>query len=188
MRLINKIFSSKTSLVAALCTLAVHNTAWGQSGSLASTLDVYVFPSSGQEAGQQSKDESECYQWAVNNAGVDPFDLAKEQTASEQQAQADLQAAEQAGKGSGLRGALGGAAVGAVVGEVASDDAGEGAAWGAAAGVLRGRRKGHKAEEAAVEQAEQEQQARTAHSEEELGNFKKAFSVCLEAKEYMVKY
>jgi pyruvoyl-dependent arginine decarboxylase (PvlArgDC) len=172
----------------ALCALTLVNSAWAQNGSLASTLDVYVFPSSGQEASQQSKDESECYQWAVNNAGVDPFDLAKQQTASEQQAQAEMQAAEQAGKGSKLRGALGGAAVGAVVGEVASDDAGEGAAWGAAAGVLRGRRKGRQAEEAAVEQAEQAQETREAHSEEELSNFKKAFSVCLEAKEYMVKY
>ena len=85
--------------------------------TLASTLEVFVFPSAGQAADQQSKDESECYSWASSNTGSDPFELQKQ---SEQQAK---------------------------------------------------------------EQGAAQQQA----TAERVGNFKKAFSVCLEAKEYMVK-
>jgi len=90
--------------------------------TLASTLEVFVFPSAGQAADQQSKDESECYSWATSNSGSDPFDLQKQ---SEQQAQ-----------------------------------------------------------QQAKEQGAAQQQA----TAEQVGNFQKAFSVCLEAKEYMVKY
>ena len=87
--------------------------------TLASTLEVYVFPTDGQAADQQSKDEAECYSWAASNTGNDPFELQKE---SERQ-----QAKEQG---------------------------------------------------AAQQQAIAEQ----------IGNFKNAFGVCLEAKDYMVKF
>ena len=156
--------------------------------SLASTMDVYVFPTEGQDAAQQSTDEASCYEWAVDNAGTDPFDLSKQEQADEQQAQAEQEAAKQAGKGSGARGAVRGAAAGALIGEIADDDASEGAAWGAAIGVVRGRRQGRaaqaEAQQGAAQQAEQREQA----TAEQLENFKKAFSVCLEAKKYMVKY
>ena len=89
--------------------------------TLAATMNVYVFPTEGQEAEQQSKDEAECYSWAVQNTGSDPFDLQK---------QADQQ-------------------------------------------------------EQATAEAKQQAQAATA---EATTNFKKAFSVCLEAKKYLVKY
>lgn len=164
------------------------NLAQAQGQTLAATMDVYVFPSSGQESSQQSKDESECYNWAESNVGTDPFELAKQGQADQEQAQADLQAAEQAGQGSGARGAIRGAAVGALIGEIANDDAGDGAAWGAAAGVVRGRRMGRQAQQQAAQQAEAQQESREQVTATELANFKKAFSVCLEAKEYMVKY
>ncbi len=35
--------------------------------TLASTLEVYVFPTKGQAADQQSQDEAECYSWATDN-------------------------------------------------------------------------------------------------------------------------
>ena len=38
--------------------------------SLASTLNVFVFPTKGQPATQQSQDEAACYQWAVQNTGT----------------------------------------------------------------------------------------------------------------------
>ena len=47
-----------------------------------------------------------------------------------------------------------------------------------------GREAQAQAEEQAAAQAEQREHA----TAEEMENFKKAFSVCLEAKEYMVKY
>lgn len=157
-------------------------------GSLASTLEVYVFPKSGQDASQQSTDEAECYQWAVTNAGVDPFSLSKDTEAAQSQAQQQQQQAAQAGRGAGARGALGGAAAGALIGEIASDDAGEGAAWGAAAGAVMGRRRARAAEQQAATQGQQQVAQAQQVSAEGLSNFKKAFSVCLEAKDYLVKY
>ena len=172
--------------MCVLLVLPVFAHAQGQ--SLASTLDVYVFPAQGQEPSQQSKDEAECYEWAVSNAGVDPFDLSDQQVANEQQAQADQEAAKQAGQGAGARGAVRGAAAGAVIGEIANDDASEGAAWGAAAGAVRGRRQSRAAQQQASQQAAAEAEQRSQATEQEMTNFKNAFSVCLEAKEYMVKY
>jgi len=175
------------SLILAAGLLA-GGTATAQNRSLASVMDVYVFPAKGQEASQQSQDEASCYDWAVGNTGNDPFELQKQQAANEQQAQAEMQAASQAGAGSGTRGALRGAAAGALIGEIGSGDAGRGAAYGAAAGVLAGRHRGNKAEYEAQSQAAARADQRAAATEGEIENFKKAFSVCLEAKEYMVKY
>jgi hypothetical protein len=181
--------SIKGVLISTIALLLPFSCAvFAQSQTLAATMDVYVFPSSGQDSSQQSTDESECYNWAVSNVGTDPFELAKQDQANAEQAQAEQQAAAQAGKGSAARGAVRGAAAGAVIGEIANDDAGKGAAWGAAAGAVRGRRRGHQAEAQASQQAAAQQESRTMATESELTNFKNAFSVCLEAKEYMVKY
>lgn len=154
--------------------------------TLASTMSVYVFPTSGQEAPQQSKDEAECYSWAVQNAGTDPFALQKQ---SQQQQQQTEQAKEQAKQaGAGAQTAVKGAAVGALIGEVGSDDAGKGAAYGAAAGLVAGRRRAKAAQQQATKQAEATGQQSQQATAEQMLNFKKAFSVCLEAKKYMVKY
>ncbi len=170
--------------------------------SIAATLDVYVFPTEGQAAAQQSTDEAACYDWAVQNAGVDPFALQKQAQQTQQQTQQAQQQAAQAqgeiaaaGKGAGAKGAVGGAAAGALIGEIASDDAGEGAAWGAAAGAVIARRRTRHAQAEASQQVQQQsqqaqQQAQQAQqaTAEQMTDFKKAFSVCLEAKKYMVKY
>jgi hypothetical protein len=155
---------------------------------LAATISVWVFPSEGQSTEQQSKDESECYGWAVQNTGSDPFDLAKQSEAQAAQAEAAKQQASQTGKHAGASGAVKGAAAGALIGEVASDDPGKGAAYGAAAGVIAGRRRGAAAQQQAVAQAEGQAQQAQAATQQQMDAFKKAFSVCLEAKKYMVKY
>ena len=174
-------------LVATLVLAAIPFAADAQQ-TLGSTMDVYVFPAEGQDASQQSKDEAECYEWAVGNTGSDPFDLAKQEDADAQQAQAEQEAAKQAGRGSGARGAVRGAAAGALIGEIANDEASEGAAWGAAAGAIRGRRQGQAAQQQAQQQAAAQAEQREEATEQQLTNFKNAFSVCLEAKDYMVKY
>ena len=173
----------------AILGLAATSAAFAQGGStLASTMDVYVFPKSGQEADQQSQDESACYEWAVTNSGNDPFDLTKQSEAQAAQTEQAKAQAEQVGQGAGAQGAVRGAAAGAIIGEIADDDAGKGAAYGAAAGAIRGRRKGRAAQEQAKQQAESQGEAQQAATAEQMGNFKKAFSVCLEAKDYMVKF
>jgi hypothetical protein len=156
--------------------------------TLASTINVYVFPTEGQTPGTQSKDEAACYQWAVQNTGTDPFELSKQSQQQAQQTQQAQRQAQQVGTGAGVAGAARGAAVGALVGEIASDEPGKGAAWGAAAGAVAGRRRARMARGYAQSQvASQGQQAQQATSNQ-LANFKKAFSACLEAKKYIVKY
>lgn len=177
----------KTKLILVTALLGLTGGVQAQSQSLASTMEIYVFPAAGQDSAQQSKDEAACFEWAVSNTGTDPFKVSDQQQSNEQQAQAEQQAAKQAGTGAGARGAVRGAAAGALIGEIANDDASEGAAWGAAAGAIRGRRMGANSNAQAQQQAAQQAAEREQATAEQLENFKKAFSVCLEAKEYMVK-
>ncbi|MFB3077677.1 MAG: glycine zipper family protein [Lysobacterales bacterium] len=156
--------------------------------TLASTLDVFVFPTEGQAADQQSKEESECYSWAVSNTGSDPFELQKQSAQQAQQTEQQVAQAQSATQGAGAKGAVRGAAAGALIGEIADDDAGKGAAYGAAAGMVAGRRRSRAASQQAQQQAKEQGAAQQQATAEQVGNFKKAFSVCLEAKDYMVKY
>jgi Glycine-zipper domain len=171
----------KTILAALLIGLAAQMATKAQTQpasqqkTLAAAMNVYVFPAQGQASSQQSKDESECYNWAVKNTGTDPFELTKQaQAAQQQQAQA-----AQSTQGSGARGAARGAAAGALIGGIAGD-----AGTGAAVGAVAGRRQRRQAE-AQSQQQSQNIQAATA---EQMANFRKAFSACLEAKKYTVKY
>jgi hypothetical protein len=156
--------------------------------TLAATMNVFVFPAEGQPADQQSKDEAECYSWAVKNTGTDPFALSKEAEKQAQQAAQAKAQVDQAGQGAGAKGAIGGAAAGALIGEIASDDAGRGAAYGAAAGLIAGRRAARRAKDDAKEKIDQQAAQAQAATKEQIENFKKAFAVCLEAKDYMVKF
>jgi len=156
--------------------------------SLAATLEVYAFPKEGQAAEQQSKDEAACYDWAIGNTGGDPFQLQKEGEAAKEQAAQQTQAAQQATQGAGAKGAVKGAAAGALIGEIASDDAGEGAAYGAAVGMVAARRGARRASAQQQQQIQQQSATQQQATAEQIENFKKAFSVCLEGKDYMVKY
>ncbi len=160
----------------------------GSQKTLAATMNVYVFPTEGQDAATQSRHEAECYNWAVQNTGTDPFALAKQAEAAVQQAEQTKQQAQAAGQGAGARSAVRGAAAGALIGEIASNDPGKGAAYGAAAGAVAGRRRARRGAEQAAQQADQQAAATQQYTQESLDNFKKAFSVCLEANKYMVKY
>ncbi len=156
--------------------------------SLSSTIEVYVFPRAGQEADQQSMDEAECYDWATDNTGNDPFALQKQSEQQQQQTEQQVQQAQAETQGAGARGAVRGAAAGAIIGEIADDDAGKGAAYGAAIGAVSSRRRSRRASADAQQQAQQQGAAQQQATQEQIGNFKKAFGVCLEAKEYMVKF
>ncbi|MCH7830737.1 MAG: glycine zipper family protein [Proteobacteria bacterium] len=174
-----------------ICGLAIPGVgvADGSGGNtLASTMEVYVFPKAGQQSEQQSRDEAACYEWATSNTGADPFDLHKQSIAEAEATEKAKATAAQSGRGAGARGALRGAAAGAIVGEIVDDDASDGAEIGAAVGLISARRRARAASAQATEQAEQQGKATQKATEEKLGNFKKAFSVCLEAKDYLVKY
>jgi hypothetical protein len=181
---------SKIIMIAVLFALS-GGLAWAQTSapqqSLASAIDVYVFPTQGQDAAQQSIDEATCYDWAVQNTGSDPFDLQKQAQQQQQQHQQAQQQAQHVGAGAGARGAVGGAAGGALIGAIAGDT-GKGAAYGAAAGLLMGRRAGRHANAQAQQQVAQQGQQQQQATAQQIENFKKAFSVCLEATDYLVKY
>jgi hypothetical protein len=178
----------KRLIPGLLFAIAAAGTASAQQQSLAASLEIYVFPSEGQPADQQAKDESACYQWAVQNTGVDPFELAKQTDAQIQQAQQQNQQVQQSTQGAGAKGAVGGAAAGALIGEIADDDASQGAAYGAAAGAIMGRRRAKQTQQQSQQQTQQSQQQIEANYQQQRGNFNNAFSVCLEGMKYMVKF
>lgn len=151
--------------------------------TLAATLEIYAFPKSGQDTQQQSQDEAECYSWATNNTGSDPFDLQKQEIAVQEAGEQAKKDANNVGRGAGAKGAVKGAALGVVI-----DDSRTGAEKGAVAGTVVARRQGRKARKNAKKQAEKDTQAQQSALVEQGVKFKKAFSTCLEAKEYMVKF
>jgi hypothetical protein len=181
-------FAVAAVLVAGVSLPALAQSVAPPSGqkTLAATMNVYAFPSKGQTPEQQSKDESECYGWAVSNTGTDPFQLQKQAEQQKAQTEQQKQQAQSAGQGAGAAGAVKGAAAGALIGSI-SGDAGQGAAIGATVGVVAGRRKAKAAQAQATQQVEQSGQQAQAATAEQMNNFKKAFGVCLEAKGYMVK-
>jgi hypothetical protein len=124
--------------------------------SLAATLNVYAFPGAGQVATQQAQDETECYNWAVNETGSDPFHIAKQAEQQQQQAAQQQQQAEQSKSGSAVKGAVAGAAGGALIGAIAGN-AGKGAAIGAGVGAIGNRARATSQANQASQQAQQTQ-------------------------------
>ena len=156
--------------------------------TLAATVGVYAFPAAGQGLEEQSKNEAECYSWAANNTKSDPFNLAKKMKQTDQAAAQQKAQIKQEGQGAGAAGAVGGAAMGALIGEITSGDASEGAAWGAAAGLIAGRRKARRAKKGATQQVEHQTERQQQATVAQIESFKKAFGVCLEAKNYLVRF
>ena len=131
--------------------------------------DLMIYPKGGQSPEQQEKDKFECYGWAKNESGFDPMAPPTATAPPPQQ---------QARQGGVLRGA----ARGAVIGEIVDDDWETGAKVGAAIGGMR--RADQKRKEAqAQQQWEQEQQQIYA---EKRNRYNRAYSVCLEARDYSV--
>ena len=141
---------------------------------ISSQLKLYVFPSKGQSNQQQRLDEYECYKWAMQQSGLDPFNMPEVKAAPTQEKGPDGKAI-----GGAAKGAIVGTAIGAVTG-----DAGEGAAVGAIAGGVGGIRQKRKAN------ANQKQQSEAAVAQQKQSNmdtYKKAFSACIEGKGYTIK-
>ena len=145
--------------------------------SASAALGLVTYPSGGQTAEQQAKDEGECFAWSRQQTGVDPADPL---------AGVAAQPAQQGGPSSGAAagaGAVGGAARGAIFAELADEDSGEWAAAGAVAGMARGARR--------AKQAEAQQQARAqaqteAQKAERMELFTKAYKACMQGRNYGV--
>jgi hypothetical protein len=167
-----------------------------EGASPAQEIDVYVFPKKDQSADQQRKDETDCFEAAQSQSGVDPTKPPpRAPTAAEKQAVADQAAANvPQAQGAKRRGAVGGAAVGAVGGALFGAP-GAGAAIGAGAGVVRGHRKEEQADAAnqqraasnAVAQQKKAYNRKKAAYDSDMKDFKRAFGACLDSRGYSVK-
>ena len=82
-------------VILLMSCLVTVSAALAQAASLSATMDVHVFPSQGQDEVQQSMDEAECYNWAAERTGTDPFELSRQ---ADEQLAASEQAMAQAGK------------------------------------------------------------------------------------------
>ena len=138
--------------------------------SVSSSLGVVAYPSKGQSAEQQNKDEGECFAWAKQQTGIDPAVVASQPTKQEGPAVGGGERVQGA-----ARGAVGGLAIGAIAG-----DAGKGAAIGAVGGTMVGGHNARKNKAAKEQQAEQSKAGT-------LQQFNKAFAVCMEGRGYSVK-
>ncbi|WP_297693886.1 glycine zipper family protein [uncultured Eudoraea sp.] len=167
--------SKNLMVLFLLLTGAIFNT-FSQEQSLGAMVSkkvgLYVFPAQEQSAEQQADDESYCYQWGVQQSGIDPLNPPQVQA---QQVQTGP---DGAAVGGAARGALAGVAIGAIAG-----DAGKGAAIGAASGAIAGRRRSR------VGRSQQQQANNQAADQAEadmMNSFKKAYSACLQGKGYSV--
>lgn len=178
-----KYLTRSTLFIGLGIALSLGNFANAQS-SLSSAMGVTVFPAEGQDSTQQSMDEADCYSWAEEDSGVDPFELQKQQDAKDQQTDEQIAAAEAAQGGGGV---VKGAAAGAVVGELAGNDVGHSAAVGAAIGGVANRRRN---KQAAAQAQQVEQQAATTQqaTASQIDHFMKGFTACMEAKDYIAKF
>ena len=117
------------ALAGAIALFAVAGFSWQGFAQ-----QLFIYPTKGQNAQQQSRDRYECHAWAVQQTGYDP---SNPQSAQPQRQAAAPPPQRQPRRGGLLRGAGRGAALGAVGGAIGGD-AGEGAAIGAATGALFG--------------------------------------------------
>ena len=144
--------------------------------SVSGELGLVVYPSGGQSAEQQRTDEQECYAWAGETTGIDP----KNPEATRQPATA----AQVDSGAAGASGALRGAARGALIGNLSGNDWEDWAAAGAIAGGARGAKSAQRRNAQAQQQATAEQQA---EAQQEVQLFQKAYSACIEGRNYTIK-
>ena len=156
----------RSGIVAALCGLCMAMT------SMAAD-ELMIFPNGDQTPEQQEQDKFACYSWAKDQSDFDPM---APPTATEPPPQ------QQAKKGGVGRGLVRGAAIGGIVGD-SSENARRGAAAGAVIGGMR-RQDQKRKEEQERQQWEQEQQRIYAENRD---RYNRAYSACLEGKNYTVR-
>ena len=164
---------SQTAISQDAASPALPDTSKMTYNQISQQMGLYVFPSKGQSKQQQKKDEFDCYNWAVEQSGIDPLNLPKVEAPPPQTGPT----------GGAIVGGAKGAAAGAAIGAIAGD-AGKGAAIGAVAGGLAGRKQGQQAQ---AQQNQKAQASADAANQAISDSFKKAFSVCMEGKGYTIQ-
>jgi hypothetical protein len=136
-----------------------------------------IYPSKGQSAEQQQKDQGECMGWAQQTTGVNPMAVA--QGLANQPARQEHGPLEDERLQGAVVGALGGAAIGALAG----GKAGKGAAIGAVVGTVAGGAHQQQKTDAAQAQTYATQQ----QGQQALAVYNRAYAACLEGRGYTVK-
>jgi hypothetical protein len=186
------LWSSLLSLSMAFALPAQQGAQPATQKSISARLGLHAFPAKEQNREQQQKDELACYNWAQQDSGFDPL-AALTASQSAKSSSTTTAAPANTAQGAGVKGAARGAAGGAAIGAIAGDAA-KGAAIGATAGGLRGKMAQKKAQAEAQQrqqqqtqqQAQQQSQAK-AQTQAGLDDFKKAYSACMDAKDYSVR-
>ncbi|MSQ98888.1 MAG: hypothetical protein EXR85_06290 [Xanthomonadales bacterium] len=137
---------------------------------------IFVYPAKGQSKDQQKQDEGACMSWASEQTGFNP---AAQMTPT---SPPPPQTAPTSSVGKGLlTGALVGVAVGAIAG-----NAGKGAAIGAASGALVGGMSKHQQQQQQAQQQQAWANQQAANYAQQQANFSRAYTVCLQGREYTV--
>jgi len=137
---------------------------------MASTVGLYVYPQKHQSATQQLTDEQECYNDAKTQTGFNPDATTTGTQSQTQNSSKDHGAAKSAARGAAISGAAGG-------------DPAVGAERGAMIGAARSRRK----EQQQEEQAQKQANATKTQEQQNMDNFKRSMSACLDARGYSVR-
>ena len=136
-----------------------------------------IYPSKGQSAEQQQKDQGECMAWAQQTTGVNPAAVAQGLAADQPQSDTGFFQDER------VQGAVVGAAGGAAIGAIAGGHAGKGAGIGAIVGTLAGgAHREHKSDEAQARTRANQQQA-----QQSVATYNRAYGACLEGRGYTVR-
>jgi len=139
--------------------------------------EFIIYPNKNQSNDQMEKDKFQCYTWAKGQTGFDPMQRATTTTAPPQSG---------AKKGGVVKGAAGGALVGVGVGAIAGN-AGKGAAIGASSGALVGglRRRNQRKKQKKAQQDWANREV--ANYEARRNEYNRAYSACLEGRDYTVR-
>jgi hypothetical protein len=137
--------------------------------SVAAAQKPIAYPSKGQSAQKQSKDDGECLSWAKSSTGIDPAAVA---------ATPPPDSGSTVGGGERARGAARGAVGGAAIGAIAGDT-GKGAGAGAVLGTMSGGRQARQ-NKAAREQEGQAQAQST------LSTYYRAYGACMSGRGYTI--
>lgn len=146
------------------------------------STQVYFYPKAGQTAEQQSRDQYECYNWAITQTGFDPG-----QSAIPQDQRVRVVPMPPPGHDTATL-AIAGAVLGALIG--GPRHAVGGALIGASGGAIAGAASDAGRVEAARQQEEAyaaQGRAYDARLEEKASVFRRAMSACLEGRGYTVR-
>ena len=143
---------------------------------------VYFYPKTGQTDEQQSRDQYDCYNWAIKQTGFDPG-----QSPIPRDDRVRVVPMPPPGHDTATL-AIAGAVLGALIG--GPRHAGQGALIGAAGGAVAGSASDAARMEAARQQEEayaSRERVRDARLEEKAFGFRRAMSACLEGRGYTVR-